>query len=137
MSFYKISAIWDAKETVFSYLDEITNMLIDKGRASDDLVNDYPDGEIFHNEYHVDRSWSLSEANRILEQLNNDFLQELTEDKDIIKQACSTYKNTVLHYWKELIFKINQNEDIKIAANNSMSKEVNRKIMEIIDCFLE
>ena len=53
---YEVSAESDAKETVRNFIGEILEQLTDKGEASDDLLNDYPNGEAWHHESHTPTS---------------------------------------------------------------------------------
>ncbi len=45
MSNYFRDAADDAAETVRNFADEILEQLLDSGEASDDLNNDYPNGD--------------------------------------------------------------------------------------------
>ena len=42
---YLREAADDAADTVRNFADEILEQLLDDGKASDDLLNDYPDGD--------------------------------------------------------------------------------------------
>jgi hypothetical protein len=52
---YLREAADDAADTVRNFADEILEQLIDDGKASDDLLNDYPNGDAWHHECHVDK----------------------------------------------------------------------------------
>ena len=71
MSNYIANAASDAAETVLNYEDEILEQLLDAGEASDDLLNDYPNGDAWHHESHVDRDYNLQEAALLLGELRD------------------------------------------------------------------
>lgn len=48
-------------------IDTRVEQLVESGEASDDLLNDYPNGDSYHHESHVDRSYSVTEAAEILD----------------------------------------------------------------------
>jgi len=123
MSNYHPDALADAQETGLEYLDSIVEQLEEKGEASDDLYNDYSDGDAWHHESHVDRWYNLTDAAELLDQLS-----EHTEDdcgmwegqeprQAIGTQAAYTYGNAVYSEWRDLISHINneytawENED--------------------------
>ena len=66
---YLREAADDDAETVRNFADEILDVLLDKGEASDDLLNDYPNGDSWHHECHVDKAYGLTDAATLLDQL--------------------------------------------------------------------
>lgn len=103
----------DARDTVENFINEIVEQLFDSGEASDDLNNDYPDGDSWHNENHVDKSYTLLEAANLLNQLSSveeddDGLWEGQSPHDAIStQAAYTYGNAVYSEWSDFIREIN------------------------------
>lgn len=118
---YRLEARNDAQEMVQHFIDEILEQLIEEGKASDDLLNDYPNGDAYHHERHVDKCYSLLEAATLLSELENfeesdSGLWEGLSPREAIKaQAAYTYGNAVYHYWNELIEEINLSIDIEEA----------------------
>ena len=115
MSNYLRDAAEDASETVRNFADEILEKLLDSGKASDDLFNDYPNGDAWHHECHVDnRCYSLTEAAELLDELydfeetDRGLWESLTPREAIGCQAAYTYGNAVLSEWNDLIEKINE-----------------------------
>jgi hypothetical protein len=122
MNNYRIDADNDARETIAEYREEILAQLTDKGEASDDLYNNYPNGDSYHHENHVDRYYDLSEAADVIEQLyeheeTDSGLWEDMQPKEAIGIcAAFTYGNTVYSKWVDLIEEINE-EAFNIIAN--------------------
>jgi hypothetical protein len=110
---YLREAADDAADTVRNFADEILEQLLDDGEASDDLLNDYPNGDAWHHECHVDKDYSLIDAATLIDQLrdfeeNDSGLWEgLEPRRAIAAQAAYTYGNAVYSEWRELIEKIN------------------------------
>lgn len=113
----------DAKSTAEEFKDQIVEMLLDDRRASDDLFNDYPSGDSYHHESHVDRDYNLSDAAILLEDLGQ---YEETDSglwdgqeprRAIATQAAYTYGNAVLDMWRDLISEINDDSDIEDLFN--------------------
>lgn len=150
------SAIMAAQATAENYLDEIVGMLLDKGKASNDLLNDYPDGDIYHHENHVDISYSLSEAADLLGELHahvetDSGLWDGQEPRDAVcAQAAYTYGNAVMHYFQNLIHDINDqfDEDEEMAVlleayngdspeGDDVDKDGIRKVIKVlIECWV-
>jgi len=116
---YRDLAESDAKSAVSNFRDEIVEMLLDDGKASDDLLNDYPNGDSYHHESHTDKWYNLQEAAAVLDQLD-DFEETdsgLWQGQDMKTAlgtcAAFTYANAVYSEWHDLIEKINDRaEDI-------------------------
>lgn len=110
---YVKEAYDDAKQMIIEFSDEIVEKLIDDGEASDDLNNDYSNGDSYHHESHVDKSYSLLEAARLLDQLSefeetDSGLWEGQEPREAIAtQAAYTYGAAVYSDWADLIREIN------------------------------
>ena len=110
---YRADAESDARDTVGNFADEILEQLLDKGEASDDLLNDYPNGDAWHHENHVDKWWNLLEAAELIDELSDceetdSGLWEGQQPKEAISTcAAFTYGNAVYSEWRELIEKIN------------------------------
>jgi hypothetical protein len=111
---YRQDAIDDARETARNFEEQILERLMSYGgAASNDLYNDYPGGDDYHHEYHVDRYYTLLQAANLLDQLND---HEETDSglwdgqsprKAVAVQAAHTYGNAVMYYFVRLITHIN------------------------------
>jgi hypothetical protein len=118
---YLREAADDAAETVRNFEDEILEQLIDNGEASDDLFNDYPNGDSWHHESHVDKWYSLTDAAELIDQLSDheetdNGLWEGQQPKEAIGTcAAYTYGNAVLSEWNDLIKEINGEADTIIS----------------------
>lgn len=116
---YLASAIENAKDCALNFLDEIVESLLEGGEASDDLTNDYPDGDSYHHESHVDKDYTLTEAADLLDELSDweetdsGLWQGLEPRRAVTCQAAFTYGNAVYHFWRELVGEINDSEDIR------------------------
>jgi hypothetical protein len=110
---YREEARDDAKETARNFLEEIVAGLTEWGKASDDLLNDYPNGDAYHHETHTDKAYSLSEAVELLEALDeyeetDSGLWEGLPPRDAISaQAAYTYSAAVYSLFTDLIRDIN------------------------------
>ena len=110
---YLREAADDAADTVRNFADEILEQLLDDGEASDDLLNDYPNGDAWHHECHVDKEYSLIDAATLIDQLmefeetDSGLWEGLEPRRAIAAQAAYTYGNAVYNEWRELIEKIN------------------------------
>ena len=103
----------DAADFVLNFKDEVLEQLLDKGEASDDFLNDYPGGDSYHHETHVDKWYSLSEADEVLSSLSeyeetDRGLWEGLEPRDALSaQAAYTYGNAVYSMAVDLVTEIN------------------------------
>jgi len=119
MSSWLADARVDAIETVMEFTETIVEDYIDHGEVSDDLLNDYPGGDSYHHETHVDKSYDLSEAAELLEEL--DAYEETDEGlwqgqkprEAISTQAAFTYGNAVMSIFRDLIKEINDNTELQ------------------------
>jgi hypothetical protein len=119
---YLNEAASDAADTVRNFEDEILDQLIDDGEASDDLLNDYGNGDAYHHESHVDKDYGLLEAATLLDQLDDyeetdsGLWEGLEPRRAIAAMAAYTYGNAVYGEWRGLIEKINS-EAADILSN--------------------
>jgi hypothetical protein len=103
----------DAWEMADNFLDEIIEQAI-CGEVSDDYDNDYKNGDSYHHESHVDKSYTLLEAAELLDQLDrfeetdNGLWEGLDPREAVSCQAAYTYGSAVGHYWNEIIKEINE-----------------------------
>jgi hypothetical protein len=138
MSDYIAKAKSDAADTVLGFEDEILEQLLDKGEASDDLLNDYVGGDSYHHENHVDKSYYLTEAAELIDQLpeheeTDSGLWEGQQPKEAIGTcAAFTYGNAVYHYWSELIKEINDRAE-SIVDDSNEAQAVIEDELEFLD----
>ena len=106
------------------FMDEIIDQIIDTGEASDDINNDYDNGDGIFHEVITDRPYSLDDAAELLNQLYRHEEEDhgLWEGDDDINRiaeikAAYTYGNAVWNEFSDLITEINDEvDDIKINA---------------------
>ena len=114
MSDYLSDAVSDARETVSEFKDTILEQLEKNDKASKDLHNDYPGGDSWHHESHVDKYYSLTDAAELIDELSvheetDSGLWEGCQPKEAIGVcAAFTYGNAVLSEWCDLIDEINR-----------------------------
>jgi hypothetical protein len=150
MGEYTKEAISDAQDTARNFIEEIAENFRTNDTVSDDLNNDYPNGDSYHHESHIDKDYSLSEAAELLDELSDHEetdkgLWEGCEPRRAIAcQAAFTYGNAVYHYWKELIEDINEKREeffntvsaMDFADELELTKEqAEQMIGKIIDRF--
>jgi hypothetical protein len=116
---YRSEAISDARDMATEFLDTIVEALMDDGSASADVYNDYPDGDAYHHETHVDKAYNLQDAAQLLDDLD-DFeetdsgLWDGLAPRDAIgAQAAYTYGNAVLSFFADIIREINDDDAIE------------------------
>lgn len=120
---YIQEAIRDAKEMCRNFMDEIMEKLQEDKEVSDDLYNDYPDGDSYHHENHVDHAYELLEAAQILDWCSTHketdwgLWQGLEPEEAISAQAAYTYGNCVMFYWQQIIQEINEDVSGGILAD--------------------
>jgi hypothetical protein len=113
----------DARDTAENFLDVIIEQLLADGKASNDLNNDYPDGDAWHHEQHVDKSYTLTEAAELLDELSDyeetdwGLWQGQDPREAISTQAAYTYGNAVYSLWHDLIEEINSDDDVERWLN--------------------
>lgn len=141
---YIQNAVQDARYCALNYLDEIVDQLMEEKEASDDLLNDYTDGDSYHHEYHVDNYYSLQEAAELLDQLSkweetdHGLWNGLEPRRAIECQAAYTYGNAVHDFWQQLIEEINSDGIVTdmIGEDDPASREVlEQRVKEIIEEF--
>lgn len=106
----------DAKEFLSdNFLEEIVEQLIESGEASDDINNDYPNGDGLFHESIVDEWYSPSEAVEILEEYDDHeetdsgLWEGLNDWKRILGTiAAFTYGNAVMSEINDLFEEINR-----------------------------
>lgn len=136
---YVENAASDARDTVSNFEDEILEQLMDKGEASDDLNNDYPNGDGYHHECHVDKWYDLTDAAAILDQLD-DFEETdsgLWEGQDVRRAvatcAAFTYGNAVASQWCDLIKGINDDAENVISDFDNERNDLESDIETLSD----
>ena len=115
---YLANARSDAKETAENFIEEIVQQLWDTGTVSDDLNNDYPKGDAYHHESHVDKWYDLQDACAVISELSEyeETDSGLWESQDMKKAlgtcAAYTYGNAVYSLWIELVKAIMDDDDV-------------------------
>lgn len=110
---YQADARSDAWDTVREYVDEMVEQFETEGEVSDDLLNDYNNGDGYHHEQHVDKDYDLLDAAELLDQLSeyeetdSGLWEGLEPRKAIAVQAAFTYGAAVYDYWRILIEDLN------------------------------
>lgn len=139
MTNYRAEALDDARSTVSEFADEIVEKIMDGGDASDDLNNDYSNGDAYHHESHVDRDYNLREAAELLDDLSDfeetdsGLWEGLEPRKAIAAQAAYTYGNAVYSNWTDLIGEINDavaEIDMENPGAEAAVKEVVKAVAE-------
>lgn len=103
----------DAESFIENYCDDIEYQLVENGKVSDDLYNDYRNGDAFIHENFTDKYYCLPEAAEILDKLaeyeetDNGLWQGLSPRDAISAQAAYTYTNAVVATIIEKIKAIN------------------------------
>ena len=137
MSNYLAAAESDAKETVGNYIDAIVDQLIDNGEASDDLNNDYDNGDAWHHENHVDKWYNLREACEIIceldefEETDSGLWQGQAMKEALATCAAFTYGNAVYHEWTELIREINEEAESIISDFDDKERDLTDEIEQL------
>ena len=134
----------NARDAVLHFLDVVVRDLLDGARVSDDMLNDYPDGDSYHHETHVDRWHNFSDAADLLNDLDE---WEETDsglwDGQDMKQALATcaaytYGNCVYDMWQYIIEAINEDacepNDLWVILRDTeeegLSQEKRRELVE-------
>lgn len=116
---YRQEAISDARDMADYFADTIVEALMDDGQASDDVYNDYSNGDAYHHETHVDKWYNLHDAAQCLDELSDfeetdEGLWDGLAPRDAIgAQAAYTYGNAVLSFFADLIREINDDDAIE------------------------
>lgn len=150
MGKFYVDAKDDAKETAKHFLNEIVDSLVETGEASNDLYNDYPDGDSYHHESHLDRDYNLLEAAQLLDDLSDweeddsGLWQGLEPRRAVAAQAAYTYGNCVCALWYDLIKKINDDDELQVIIQDTKqdseddepdSSLIRARVLQIIDGF--
>lgn len=116
----------DARDTAENFLDEMCAMWRDDRELSTDLNNDYSGGDSYHHETHTDKSYSLTEAAAVLDELSDHeetdsgLWEGLSPREAISAQAAYTYGNAVYGMWRELVEKLqDQLEEVQSAIEGN------------------
>ena len=131
MSNHINSAADDARDMAIHFLDAITQQLVEGDDASADLFNDYPDGDEYHHQSHIDREYSLSEAADVLEtyaefeETDSGLWEGLPPRDAISAQAAYTYGNAVMSEWQRIIRHVNESDQRVILADMIQDYEEN------------
>lgn len=110
---YITEAESDAWDTVTEFTEEILDQIRRGDEISDDLHNDYPNGDSYHNETHEDRRYTLLQAAEVLDRLSeweeDDYglWQGLPPVEAIQCQAAYTYGRCVYAKWCDLVADLN------------------------------
>jgi hypothetical protein len=104
----------DAIYTIDHFDDDVVEQLEEGGEVSDDLMNDFPNGDQYHHESHTDKSYTLLEAAHLLDQLSNyeetdSGLWEGVEDPEeaLSVKAAFTYGNAVMSEFQDVVRDLN------------------------------
>jgi hypothetical protein len=136
---YRDKARSDARDTVDYFSAEIVDQILERGKASTDLLNDYPDGDCYHHESHVDQAYNLQEAAELLGQLSDheetdSGLWEGQSPRDAIAtQAAYTFGNAVYSEWFDLIEQINDEAEDIIERFDGDAASLQERCDEIED----
>jgi hypothetical protein len=120
---YRDDAQDDAKEMIEYFMVEIVEKIKDGDEVSDDLFNDYSNGDSYHHENHTDKAYDLEDAAKVLSELDefeetdNGLWEGLDPEKAICAKAAYTYGNAVLHFWREYIKTINEINLDEVVSN--------------------
>lgn len=100
------SDAWDMAE---KFVEEMIDQWCESGEISDDILNDYSGGDRYHHDTHVDKSYGLSEAAELLDQLGeyeetDEGLWDGLKPRDAISaQAAYTYGNAVYDEFSDVV----------------------------------
>jgi len=129
---YNMNTEDDAKELITEYfMNEIIEKLINDGEASNDMYNDYDNGDSIFHETITDRDYDLTEATEVLSQLycheeEDSGLWDGINDINQIAatKAAYTYGNAVMSEWDDLIAEIN-NIDMELIDTQAAEDVIN------------
>lgn len=130
---YENDARRDAAATADNFIEEIVEMLVDSGEASDDLMNSYPGGDSWHHENHTDKDYDLTEAAELIRDLRENvetdkgLWESLEPDRAIIAQAAYTYGNAVYAQFQRLVERINDGYDFLTIDLDEKEKEAEER----------
>lgn len=141
---YRAKALDDAQNMAMEFIDDIVLAIQENGKASDDLFNDYHNGDSYHHETHVDKWYSLTEASELIDELHefeetDSGLWEGQSPKEAISTcAAFTYGNAVYSMWQEIIEQINDDvEDFVLSYedddNVTISEECTSRLKNLVE----
>lgn len=102
-----------AKDMFEEFKDEMVEQA-QHGEISDDLNNDYSNGDSYHHENNVDKDYDLTEAADLLDQLSDyeesdeGLWQGCEPRKAIAVQAAYTFGNAVYELWQKKVKELNE-----------------------------
>jgi hypothetical protein len=108
-----------AADAVQNFDHAVVEQILEKGEASNDLHNDYDDGDSYHSETHQDTGYNLRQAAQLLEELSEfeetdaGLWGDANPRRAIDMMAGYTFGNAVLSYFRELIELINTDDDVQ------------------------
>lgn len=120
---YLSEAKEDAQSTAENFRDEIIEKFLE-GEVSNDLLNDYSDGDAYHHESHTDKSYDLLESANVLSELDDyeetdsGLWESLGPREAIAAQAAYTYANAVYSMWRDLVEVINEDVELDLLRDN-------------------
>jgi hypothetical protein len=106
---YRDEARTDAWAMAEEFVDEMCEQWQRGSEVSNDLFNDYPNGDEYHHSNHVDKDYNLTEAAALLSELSdyeeddNGLWEGLEPRRAIAAQAAYTYGNAVYDLWRSLV----------------------------------
>jgi hypothetical protein len=130
---YLENAKSDAQDTAENFRDEIVEKFLE-GEVSNDLLNDYPNGDEWHNTNHTDKAYDLLEAATLLDELDDyeetdSGLWAGQKPRDAISsQAAYTYANAVYGQWRDLVEVIN--DDLELDLLRDAIDEVDNEVAD-------
>jgi len=135
---YNKDAEDDAKMLVADYfMDKIIEKIIDDGEASNDMYNDYDNGDGIFHETIVDKDYNSEDAIELLSQLyryeeeDSGLWEGLEWDRILAAKAAYTYGNAVYDKWNDLISDINSEINVDDIRNDAIEHIVKIKGSEI------
>jgi len=117
------------------FMEEIIDQLLDTGSASDDMYNDYDNGDGIFHETVVDQYYTVEEAIDLLGELydheeEDEGIWEGQNWQELLStKAAYTYGNAVMSEWNDIISDINQIE----LDEDETSDTMRDKIDEVLD----
>lgn len=103
-------AAWDMAE---NFVEEMIDQWCESGEISDDINNDYSNGDSYHHETHCQDTYTLREAAELLEELDeyeegDEGLWEGQSPRDAIStQAAFTYRAAVGSMFRDAVEELN------------------------------
>jgi hypothetical protein len=136
MTDYHAEVASDAWNAIENYVSDMVDHWRSSGEISDDLLNDYADGDSYHHENHVDNDYSLTEAATLLDQLSDHeetdsgLWHGLEPRRAIAAQAAYTYGNAVMSEWIDIIGSIN--DELEGLRSEMLDAYAERKTDKVV-----